>query len=71
MQVTNKIILLFLLIVPGECHKEEASSPQQLTEFQLEHLSSQQKRYDAKTYNIDWEEVKAGQAAGMPGGWVS
>lgn len=64
-------ILFFLPIVPGECHQKEASSPQQLTEFQLEHLSSQQTRYDADTYNIDWEEVKAGRAAGMPGGWVS
>ena len=65
-----KNILLFLPNVPEECHEEEASSPQQLTEFQLEHLNSQQRRYDAKTYNIDWEEVKAGQAAGMPGEWV-
>lgn len=43
----------------------------ELTEFQLEHISSQQSKYDTKTYNIDWEEVKTGKAAGMPGRWVS
>jgi hypothetical protein len=43
----------------------------EVTEFQLEHISSQQRKYDAPTYNIDWDEVKTGKAAGMPGGWVS
>ena len=49
---------------------EELSSLE-LTEFQLEHISSQQRKYDSRTYNIDWDEVKTGKAAGMPGGWVS
>lgn len=50
---------------------DELSSCLEVTEFQLEHISSQQRKYSAKTYNIDWEDVKAGKAAGMPGGWVS
>ena len=62
--------LFVLLIHSGECSIEELSSLE-LTEFQVEHISSQQRKYDAKAYNIDWEEVKTGKAAGMPGGWVS
>lgn len=50
---------------------EELSSSLEVTEFQLKHISSQQRKYDSQTYNIDWEEVKTGKAAGMPGGWVS
>ena len=65
----SKLASLSSFGVPGECSVEELSSLE-LTEFQLEHISSQQRKYNAKTYNIDWEEVKTGKAAGMPGGWV-
>lgn len=61
------------LAVVGESGEAAAVplSPPELTEFQLEHLSSQQSKYNTETYNINWEQVKSGQAAGMPGGWVS
>ena len=36
----------------------------------MENIRSQQSQYDAETYNIDWDEVKAGKAAAMPGTWV-
>ena len=60
----------FCFEISEGCSKEEASLST-LTEFQLEHISSQQSKYDTQKYNIDWDEVKRGKAAGMPGGWVS
>ncbi len=36
---------------------------------QLEHISDQEATYSGLDYTIDWEEVKLGKAAGMPGGW--
>lgn len=67
--MTNIPPSMFVSVL-GECSMEELSSLE-LTEFQLEHISSQQRKYDSRTYNIDWDEVKTGKAAGMPGGWVS
>ena len=31
----------------------------------------QQRQYAGSEYNINWEEVKEGKSAGMPGRWVS
>lgn len=36
-----------------------------------EHIADQQQMYAGPDYNINWEEVKEGKAAGMPGAWVS
>ena len=35
------------------------------------YLEEQQQDYGASEYNINWEEVKMGKSAGMPGKWVS
>ena len=34
-------------------------------------VMEQQMTYGGPEYSIDWEEVKRGKAAGMPGKWVS
>ena len=34
-------------------------------------VMEQQMAYREPKYSIDWEEVKKGKAAGMPGKWVS
>lgn len=36
-----------------------------------EFLEEQQEQYGGSEYGIDWEEVKEGKSAGMPGKWVS
>ena len=66
----TELCCIFCFEISEGCSKEEASLST-LTEFQLEHISSQQSKYDTQKYNIDWDEVKRGKAAGMPGGWVS
>ncbi len=35
----------------------------------LEHIAELEAAYSGSDYNINWEEVKLGKAAGMPGGW--
>ncbi len=34
------------------------------------HLAGLEEWYGGPEYSIDWEEVKEGQAAGMPGKWL-
>lgn len=54
---------MFLVPVP---HPESAPGPN------MEHyLEEQQQAYGGSEYGIDWEEVKGGTSAGMPGRWVS
>lgn len=36
----------------------------------LQHVAKQQLEYEGPEYDIDWEEVKRGEASGMPGKWV-
>lgn len=36
----------------------------------LQQVAKQQLEYEGPEYDIDWEEVKRGEASGMPGKWV-
>ena len=36
----------------------------------LQHVARQQLEYEGPEYDIDWEEVRRGEASGMPGKWV-
>lgn len=39
-------------------------------DLHLKHVAEQQREYGGPEYDIDWEEVKRGEASGMPGKWV-
>lgn len=39
-------------------------------DLHLQHVAEQQQEYGGPEYDIDWEEVKRGEASGMPGKWV-
>ena len=42
----------------------------ELDEAREQYLEEQKELYQEDLYDIDWEEVRRGQCAGMPGKWV-
>ncbi len=48
----------------GREYKEYTASTKQLV-----HIAEQESAYNDPDFNIDWDEVKLGKAAGMPGAW--
>ena len=47
----------------------EKREPYVVSKKRLEHIAEQESTYEGPDYDINWEEVRQGKAAGMPGSW--